>query len=139
MADLQRTSITSDLAPQPLGAYSVGMSVNAGKLIYVAGQVGVDLSGALVGPGDAAAQNAPGLSEHRRRAAIRPAPGSTTWWSSRPMWWGAIRCRASSTEETRFSRTSSHNGDYPPNTLLVVDGLVREEFLVEIKAVAALA
>ena len=28
--------------------------------------------------------------------------------------------------------------DYPPNTLLVVDGLVREEFLVEIKAVAAL-
>ena len=29
-------------------------------------------------------------------------------------------------------------GDYPPNTLLVVDGLVREEFLVEIKAVAAL-
>ena len=30
------------------------------------------------------------------------------------------------------------NGDYPPNTLLVVDGLVREEFLVEIKALAAL-
>lgn len=56
MAELQRTAITSDRAPQPLGAYSVGMSVNAGKLIYVAGQVGVDLSGALVGPGDAAAQ-----------------------------------------------------------------------------------
>ena len=31
------------------------------------------------------------------------------------------------------------NGDYPPNTLLVVNGLVRDEFLVEIKAVAALA
>ena len=30
------------------------------------------------------------------------------------------------------------DGDYPPNTLLVVDGLVREDFLVEIKAVAAL-
>ena len=30
------------------------------------------------------------------------------------------------------------DGDYPPNTLLVVDGLVREEFLLEIKAVAAL-
>ena len=28
--------------------------------------------------------------------------------------------------------------DYPPNTLLVVDGLVREEYLLEIKAVAAL-
>ena len=31
------------------------------------------------------------------------------------------------------------DGDYPPNTLLVVDGLVRDEFLIEIKAVAALA
>ena len=29
-------------------------------------------------------------------------------------------------------------GDYPPNTLLVIDGLVREEFLVEVSAVAAL-
>ena len=30
------------------------------------------------------------------------------------------------------------NGDYPPNTLLIVDGLVREDLLVEVKAVAAL-
>ena len=30
------------------------------------------------------------------------------------------------------------NEDYPPNTLLVVDGLARDEFLLEIKAVAAL-
>ena len=29
-------------------------------------------------------------------------------------------------------------GDYPPNTLLVVSGLVHEDMLVEIKAVAAL-
>ena len=28
--------------------------------------------------------------------------------------------------------------DYPPNTLLVIDGLVRAEFLVKIRAVAAL-
>ena len=30
------------------------------------------------------------------------------------------------------------NEDYPPNTLLVVAGLVREDLLVEVKAVAAL-
>jgi len=30
------------------------------------------------------------------------------------------------------------DGDYPPNTLLIIDGLVQEELLVEIKAVAAL-
>jgi enamine deaminase RidA (YjgF/YER057c/UK114 family) len=30
------------------------------------------------------------------------------------------------------------NGDYPPNTLLVVDRLVQEQFLVEVQTVAAL-
>jgi enamine deaminase RidA (YjgF/YER057c/UK114 family) len=29
-------------------------------------------------------------------------------------------------------------GAYPPNTLLIVDRLVREEFLIEVSAVAAL-
>jgi hypothetical protein len=29
-------------------------------------------------------------------------------------------------------------GAYPPNTLLIVDRLVREEFLLEVAAVAAL-
>ena len=30
------------------------------------------------------------------------------------------------------------NGAYPPNTLLIIDRLVREEFLIEVSAVAAL-
>jgi len=30
------------------------------------------------------------------------------------------------------------NGAYPPNTLLIVDRLVKEEFLVEVQAVAAI-
>ena len=30
------------------------------------------------------------------------------------------------------------NGAYPPNTLLIIDRLVREEFLIEVQAVAAL-
>lgn len=30
------------------------------------------------------------------------------------------------------------DGDYPPNTLLVIEGLVRPEMLVEVTAVAAL-
>jgi len=27
--------------------------------------------------------------------------------------------------------------DYPPNTLLIIDGLVRKEFLIEVEAMAA--
>jgi hypothetical protein len=30
------------------------------------------------------------------------------------------------------------SGAYPPNTLLIIDRLVREEFLLEVSAVAAL-
>jgi hypothetical protein len=30
------------------------------------------------------------------------------------------------------------DGAYPPNTLLIIDRLVREEFLIEVSAVAAL-
>jgi len=30
------------------------------------------------------------------------------------------------------------NGAYPPNTLLVIDRLVQEQFLVEVQTVAAL-
>ena len=56
MAIIGRTVVTSDQAPLPLGACSLGMTVTAGKMLYIAGQVGVDVSGSLVGQGDAAAQ-----------------------------------------------------------------------------------
>ena len=137
MADLQREAITSEKAPQPLGAYSVGMSVNAGRLLYVAGQVSVDVSGTPVGPGDAAAQTRQVL---QNVGAILEAAGAgfsnvvefTTYVVGRSSVQGFIDGRNQVFPEI------FPNGDYPPNTLLVVDGLVREEFLVEIKAVAAL-
>jgi enamine deaminase RidA (YjgF/YER057c/UK114 family) len=137
MADLQRTAITSDEAPQPLGAYSVGMSVNAGRLVYVAGQVGVDTGGSLVGPGDAAAQTRQVLENIGHVLAAAGAGFSnvvefTTYVVGRGSVQGFIDGR------NQVFPDIFPGGDYPPNTLLVVDGLVREEFLVEIKAVAAL-
>ncbi len=137
MADLQRAAVTSEQAPQPLGAYSVGMTVNAGRLLYVAGQVGVDAAGDLVGRGDAAAQTA---QVFRNIGHILEAAGAgfsnvvefTTYVVGRESVAGFIQGR-----NVVFPEIFP-GGDYPPNTLLVVDGLVREEFLVEIKAVAAL-
>ena len=137
MADLQRTPVTSDKAPAPLGAYSVGMTVNAGRLVYVAGQVGVDISGNLVGTGDAAAQTRQVL---QNIGGVLEAAGAgfgnvvefTTYVVGRSSVQGFIDGR------NQVFPDIFPDGDYPPNTLLVVDGLVREEFLVEIKAVAAL-
>ena len=137
MSDLQRTAVISDNAPAPLGAYSVGMTVNAGRLVYVAGQVGVDISGNLVGPGDAAAQtrqvlqNIGGVLE-AAGAGFSNVVEFTTYVVGRSSVQGFIDGR------NQVFPDIFPNGDYPPNTLLVVHGLVREEFLVEIKAVAAL-
>ena len=137
MAELQRTVVTSDQAPQPLGAYSVGMTVNAGSLVYVAGQVGVDPAGELVGPGDAAAQTRQvfeniGHVLEAAGAGFSNVVEFTTYVVGRDSVAGFIEGR------NQVFPGIFPNGGYPPNTLLVVDGLVREEFLVEIKATAAL-
>ena len=138
MAELQRTVISSDKAPRPLGAYSVGMSVNAGRLLYVAGQLSVDRDGNLVGAGNAAAQTCQALENigHILEAAganFSNVVEFTTYVVGRSSVQGFIDGRS------QVYPQIFPDGDFPPNTLLVVDGLVREEFLVEIKAVAALA
>ena len=69
----------------------------------------------------------------------QPAPGSTTWWKFTTYVVGRDSVQGFIDGRNQVFPDIFPNGDYPPNTLLVVDGLVRDEFLVEIKAVAALA
>ena len=124
MAELQRAAITSSEAPQPLGAYSVGMSVNAGSLVYVAGQVGVDRAGNLVGAGDAAAQTRQVLENIGNVLAAAGAGFSnvvefTTYVVGRDSVQGFIDGR------NQVFPDIFPNGDYPPNTLLVVGWCAR--------------
>ena len=137
MAGTNRTVITSNQAPQPLGAYSVGMSVSPGKLVYVAGQVSVDSSANLVGKGDVVTQTRQALQNIGHVLAAAGASFNdvvefTTYVVGRPSVQGYIQGRGEVYPDIY------PNGDFPPNTLLVVGGLVNEDFLVEIKAVAAL-
>ena len=137
MAGTDRTVITSSQAPQPLGAYSVGMSVSPGKLVYVAGQVSVDSSGNLVGKGDVVAQTRQALENIGHVLAAAGASFTdvvefTTYVVGRPSVQGYIQGRSEVYPDLY------PDGDFPANTLLVVAGLVNENFLVEIKAVAAL-
>lgn len=138
MAGTDRTVITSSQAPQPLGAYSVGMSVSPGKLVYVAGQVSVDSSGNLVGKGDVVAQTRQALENIGHVLAAAGASFTdvvefTTYVVGRPSVQGYIQGRSEVYPDLY------PDGDFPANTLLVVAGLVNEDFLVEIKAVAALS
>ena len=137
MADIERTVITSAQAPQPLSAHSLGTSVRPRKLVYLAGQVSVDADGTLMGKGDAAAQTRQALQNLGHVLSGASADFSnvaefTTYVVGR-----------SSIQEYIKGRSEVYpeifpNGGFPPDTLLIVAGLVNKDLLVDIKAVAAL-
>ncbi|MDE2779821.1 MAG: RidA family protein [Chloroflexota bacterium] len=137
MADTERKVVSTDLAPAPLGAYSQAIRVKAGELLYIAGQVGVDRDGNLPGDGGMAAQtrqvyeNLRGILDSVG-ASFSDVVEFTTYVVGRESVQPFMAARA------EIFPSLFPDGDYPPNTLLVISGLVREEFLVEIKAVAAL-
>ena len=134
---MERAVVNTAGAPQPLGAYSQGMRAQGGELLYVAGQVGLDAAGNLAGDGSVAAQT---RQTFANIGAILAAAGAsfgnvvefTTYLVGRETVQPFMAARA------ELFPTLFPAGDYPPNTLLVIEGLVREEFLVEIKAVAVL-
>ena len=137
MPNLQRTTFNPANAPKPLGAYSHAAKVTPGSLLYIAGQVGVDSNGDLAGPGDVAAQT---RQVFQNIGHVLAGAGAgfgnvvefTTYLVGRSSIQPFIEAR------TELFPSLFPNGDYPPNTLLIIDGLVQEELLVEIKAVAAL-
>ena len=126
-----------DAGPPPLGAYAQAVRVKAGELVYIAGQVAVDVAGNLVGPGDAQAQTRQVFENLGRILASLDVSFShviefTTYVVGRESVHHFLAAR------TELCPSLFPNQDYPPTTLLIVNGLVREAFLVEIKAVAAL-
>ena len=50
VVDIQ--TIENDKAPAPIGPYTQGKKVTGGTTVFVAGQIGMDTSGTLVGDGD---------------------------------------------------------------------------------------
>ncbi len=137
MARLERTVVNTSKAPQPIGAYSQGVRAKVNELVFVAGQVSLDVNGSLVGEGDMAAQT---RQVFANIGAILESVGASFSNVLEFTTYVVGRERLQSFMQARKEIFPSifPNGDYPPNTLLIVDGLVREEFVLEIKAVAAL-
>lgn len=128
-------AITSKELGPVLGLYSHGMRVAAGEIIVVAGQVGTDAEGKLVGPGDVRAQTRQTFENIRK---VLAAAGCTMS--------DIVRLQTFLTHATDidgfmqarrevFPRYYA-DGAYPPNTLLIVSRLVRPELLIEIEAMA---
>jgi enamine deaminase RidA (YjgF/YER057c/UK114 family) len=125
---------------KPLGQYSQLTRVKPWELLFIAGQVGVDNSGADKdgkAPADFDAQCALvfaniGAALASQGAGFANLVEFTTYLVH------SQDIPAFMAYRTREFPKLFAGGAYPPNTLLIVDRLVQEQFLIEVSAVAAL-
>jgi enamine deaminase RidA (YjgF/YER057c/UK114 family) len=122
---------------KPLGQYSHVTRVKASEYIFIAGQVSADKDGKLVGPDDFDAQ------------CVQTFANIETALKSAGAGWGNVvqfyTFMVHSQDIPKFMKYRLREfpkmfagGAYPPNTLLMIDRLVKEEFLIEVQATAAL-
>ena len=124
-----------DTMGPPLGLYSHIASAAGGSLIAIAGQTGVTADGALTGDGSVDAQTTQsfvnlGLALTAASASFSDVLKTTTFVVGRSSVAPFMAARRRVFEEIY------PDGRFPPNTLLIVEGLVEERFLVEIEAFA---
>ncbi len=122
----------------PLGLYTHVATAPLGTLVAVAGQTGIEPTGALAGDGSVAAQTAQcfvnlGAALASVGASYRDIIKSTTFLVGR----GTVSEFMTARREV-FAELFP-DGAYPPNSLMVVEGLVEERYLVEIEAFAVLS
>ena len=122
---------------KPLGQYSQITRVKASEYLYIAGQVGANRDGNIVGADDFDAQC--GQVFRNIEAALK---------SQGAGWKNVVQFTTylvHSQDIPRFMAFRKRefpklfpDGKYPPNTLLMIDRLVGEPFLVEVQPIAAL-
>ena len=122
---------------KPLGQYSHITRVQASEYIFIAGQVSADKGGKLVGADDFDAQ------------CVQTFANIETALKSVGAGWGNVvqftTYLVHSQDIAKFMKYRLRefpkmfgSGAYPPNTLLIIDRLVKEEFLIEVQATAAI-
>jgi enamine deaminase RidA (YjgF/YER057c/UK114 family) len=129
--------LNPDALGKPLGQYSHMARVKASEYLFIAGQVAVDKAGNVVGADDFDAQC---VQTFANIGAALASQGAT--------WANVVEFTTylvHSQDIPKFMKYRLRefprlfaNGVYPPNTLLMIDRLVGESFLIEVKAVAAL-
>jgi enamine deaminase RidA (YjgF/YER057c/UK114 family) len=126
-----------DVLGKPLGQYSQITRVKASEFVYIAGQLATNREGAIIGADDFDAQCAQVFANIE--TALKSAGAG----------WGNVveftTYLVHSQDIPKFMTYRKRefpkffpDGAYPPNTLLMVDRLVQEPFLVEVKTIAAL-
>ena len=125
--------VTSTELGAPLGMYSHGMVAPGGEIVVVAGQVG--MKGSQVAGSDIGSQTRQALANVRAviqaaGCSMRDVVRLQTFLVDAGDIPGFMKARQDAFPEY------FPDGKYPPNTLLVVAGLVRPDLKVEIEAMA---
>jgi enamine deaminase RidA (YjgF/YER057c/UK114 family) len=126
-----------DVLGKPLGQYSQITRVKASEFVYIAGQLSANREGTIMGVDDFDAQ------------CVQVFANIETALKSVGAGWGNVveftTYLVHSQDIPKFMTYRKRefpkffpDGAYPPNTLLMVDRLVQEPFLVEVKTIAAL-
>jgi enamine deaminase RidA (YjgF/YER057c/UK114 family) len=122
---------------RPLGQYSQITRVKASEFVFIAGQLATDLGGKVFGENDFEAQC---------KQVFRNVESALT--SVGADWRSVVQFTTYMVHSQdipkfmefrqRYFPEYFKDGIYPPNTLLIVDRLVQESFLVEVQTIAAL-
>ncbi|MCI0524500.1 MAG: RidA family protein [Acidobacteria bacterium] len=114
--------------------YSHVVEVKGGRTLYVAGQLALDKDGNLVGRGDFRAQ----FKQVFENLKARLEEGGASFKDVVKL--NYYLTDASDLQALRETRNNYINTENPPaSTLVVVKQLVREEYLIEVEAVAAVS
>jgi len=119
-----------------MGQYTHVTRVKASEFLFIAGMLSGDAAGNVIGEGDFEAQTAQVF--RNVEAALKSADAS---------WANVVQFTTYLVHSRDIPKFMAFrlrefpkmfpDGKYPPNTLLIVDRLVKEQFLVEVQTIAA--
>ena len=119
----------------PLSHYSQVARAEASEMIFIAGQVATDLQGRSVGKGDFETQMKQALENIRLALESADASFANVVTFTTHLVKAEDIANFWRVREALFPKLFPNHA-YPPNTLLVVNRLVHEDFLIEIQTIA---
>jgi 2-iminobutanoate/2-iminopropanoate deaminase len=127
---MERIYLNPENVPKPAGDYSQGVKVKKGTLVVISGQVAWDIQGNLVGKGDFKAQARQVFENLKNMLASAGATFQDV------VKLGIFLKNLEDFPALKEVRTQYLAPPFPPTTLLIVKDLAREEWLLEIEAMA---
>ncbi len=129
--------VNPDTLGKPLGQYSQITRVKASEFLFIAGQLSADKAGNIIGAHDFDAQCAQVFKNIETALASQGAGWKNVVQFTTYLVHSQDIEKFMTYRKREFPKMFP-DGKYPPNTLLMVDRLVQEPFLVEVQPIAAI-